>query len=83
MHEAGAEAGGQKIKSCPPHSLNCRGGAGISLGVCVGRHTGVDSKWYISQLKETVSNNNNARLKIFFLPFESHQLKPILLASKC
>lgn len=37
MHEAGTEAGGQKIKPCPPHLLSCRGGAGISLGkdVCV------------------------------------------------
>lgn len=34
MHEAGTEVQGQKIKSCPPHLLNCRGGAGIGLGAC-------------------------------------------------
>lgn len=31
MHEAGAEAGGQKIKPCLPHLLSCSAGAGISL----------------------------------------------------
>lgn len=37
MHESGAEAGGQKIKPCPPHLLSCSGGAGISLSreICV------------------------------------------------
>lgn len=35
MHEAGTEVGGQKIKPRPPHLLSCRGGAGITLGVCV------------------------------------------------
>lgn len=37
MHEAGTEAGGQKIKPCLPHLLSCSGGAGISLSkeVCV------------------------------------------------
>lgn len=47
MHEAGTEAGGQKIKPCPPHLLSCSGGAGISLSkevcVCVYVHVG---EWF-------------------------------------
>lgn len=56
MHEAGTEAGGPENETLSTTFAELQRWSwdkfGVKINVCVCGHTGVDSKWYISQLKK-------------------------------